>query len=132
MGPRFSFPLVSVLAILNDLLFRSKLEGAAAALGVPLTVAASPEAVAEALRTGEVWKTALVDVNHPAALELIRLVRQQDSALLMVGYCSHVQTELQAQAREAGCSVVMPRSAFVQCLPDLLRGEASTSDGGHR
>ena len=42
MGPRFSFPSMSVLAILNDLLFRSKLEGAAAALGVPLTVAGTP------------------------------------------------------------------------------------------
>jgi hypothetical protein len=33
---------------------------------------------------------------------------------------SHVQTDLAARAREAGCDEVMPRSAFTQNLARIL------------
>jgi hypothetical protein len=35
-------------------------------------------------------------------------------------FLSHVQIELKRKAEEAGATEVMPRSAFVQRLPDLL------------
>jgi hypothetical protein len=38
----------------------------------------------------------------------------------MVGFLSHVQTDLAAQARAAGCSEVMPRSSFTQNLAAIL------------
>jgi hypothetical protein len=38
-----------------------------------------------------------------------------------VGFVSHVQGDLKVKAQEAGCDVVMPRSAFSQTLPSLLR-----------
>jgi hypothetical protein len=39
----------------------------------------------------------------------------------VIGFLSHVQGDLKVKAIEAGCDTVMPRSAFSQNLPNLLR-----------
>jgi hypothetical protein len=39
----------------------------------------------------------------------------------IVGFLSHLQGDLKAKAVEAGCDAVMPRAAFSQNLPNLLR-----------
>ena len=39
----------------------------------------------------------------------------------IIGFLSHIQGDLKAKAVEAGCDTVMPRSAFSQNLPNLLR-----------
>jgi hypothetical protein len=43
----------------------------------------------------------------------------------IVGFLSHVQGELKVKAQEAGCDMVVPRSAFSQNLPSLLRRHAA-------
>ena len=67
-------------------------------------------------------KLVIIDLNAKnqplAALERLR-VAQKD--LRVVAFLSHVQTELAAQARAAGCSEVMPRSAFTQNLAAILQ-----------
>ena len=42
-------------------------------------------------------------------------------ATSIVGFLSHLQGDLKMKAMEAGCDTVMPRSAFSQSLPNLLR-----------
>ncbi len=42
-------------------------------------------------------------------------------ATSIVGFLNHLQGDLKAKAVEAGCDTVMPRSAFSQSLPNLLR-----------
>jgi len=42
-------------------------------------------------------------------------------ATSIVGFLSHLQGDLKLKAVEAGCDTVMPRSAFSQSLPNLLR-----------
>ena len=39
----------------------------------------------------------------------------------VIGFLSHLQGDLKVKALEAGCDMVMPRSAFSQNLPNLLR-----------
>jgi hypothetical protein len=39
----------------------------------------------------------------------------------IIGFLSQVQGDLKAKAVEAGCDTVMPRAAFSQNLPNLLR-----------
>jgi len=39
----------------------------------------------------------------------------------IIGFLSHLQGDLKAKAVEAGCDTVMPRAAFSQNLPNLLR-----------
>jgi CheY-like chemotaxis protein len=108
-----------ILAIGDDLLFRAKLETAAAQLGVPLTVAND---AASALRNAAPWRRVLIDLNLAGgdALAIIRALRAAHPGVPLVGYCAHVQQDLQRQALEAGCTTVLARSAFVQQLPELL------------
>ena len=42
-------------------------------------------------------------------------------ATSIVGFLNHLQGDLKMKAIEAGCDTVMPRSAFSQSLPNLLR-----------
>jgi len=42
-------------------------------------------------------------------------------ATSIIGFLSHLQGDLKMKALEAGCDTVMPRSAFSQSLPNLLR-----------
>ena len=107
-----------ILAIVDDLLFRAKLEAAAAQLGTPLTVAAGTVP-----SNGQVFSRILIDLNlsRGDALAIVRDLRAAHPGIPVVGYCSHVQQDLQKQAIGAGCTTVLPRSAFVQQLPELLK-----------
>ena len=40
--------------------------------------------------------------------------------MFLLGYCSHVLTELMQKAIDAGFDEVMPRSKFVKIFPDFL------------
>ncbi|MBI2104921.1 MAG: hypothetical protein HYT90_05005 [Candidatus Omnitrophica bacterium] len=107
-----------ILAIVDDLLFRGKLEAAAGQVGASLTIAADAEAAA---RGTEPPQRVLIDLNlRGDALAMVRNLRAAYPAVPVVGYCSHVQQDLQRQALEAGCTTVLPRSAFVQQLGELL------------
>jgi DNA-binding NarL/FixJ family response regulator len=108
-----------ILAIVDDLLFRGKLEAAAAQRGVPLTFAADAD---PARRAGGPWSRVLIDLNlsRGDALAMVRSLRAAHPGMPVIGYCSHVQQDLRRRALEAGCTRVLPRSAFVQQLPGLL------------
>ncbi len=114
-----------ILAIVDDLLFRSKFETMAARLGTPLAIAADAGA---ALRPGSRWSRVLIDLNlsRGDALAMIRNLRAAHPGVPVIGYYSHVQHELQQQALEAGCTTVLPRSAFVQQLPELLSDDTES------
>jgi DNA-binding NarL/FixJ family response regulator len=107
-----------VLAIVDDLTFRSKLDAAARSLGVDLDLAAEIPTLAKA------WTRAIVDLNLSGRdpVGIIQELRRRLPALPITGFGSHVQTELMSGARAAGCDEVLPRSAFVQQLPQLLQG----------
>jgi DNA-binding NarL/FixJ family response regulator len=64
------------------------------------------------------------DLNNANAkpLTLIpKLKAKLKKSTSIVGFLSHLQNELRVKAIEAGCDTVMPRSAFSQNLPNLLR-----------
>ena len=108
-----------ILAIVDDLFFRGKLEAAAAQLGVPLTIAADAHSVP---RDGGPWSRVLIDLHlsRGDVLAMIHALRAAHPGVPIVGYGSHVQQELQRHALEAGCTTVLARSAFVQQLAELL------------
>ena len=108
-----------ILAIVDDWLFRSKLEAAAAHLKAPLTIAAD---AGLALQLKSEWSRVLIDLNlaRGDSLAMDRDLRQAHPHVPVIGYCSHIHHDLQRQALEAGCTTVLPRSAFVQQLPELL------------
>ena len=46
---------------------------------------------------------------------------QTEKGTSIIGFLSHVQGDLKQKAHEVGCDMVLPRSAFSQNLPQLLR-----------
>ena len=108
-----------VLAIVDDLVFQAKIQAAAAPLGVEVRMA---KTFAQAQEAWSNVAVVLVDLHCTSvdSLEMIRTLRAQRPTVPIISYGSHVQSELLAQARAAGCTTVLPRSMFVQQLPRLL------------
>lgn len=108
-----------VLAVVEDLIFQAKIQKAAAPLGAKVRVAKTLAQAQAALSDAAV---AIVDLNLAGAdsLEVVRALRAQRPDVPIIGYGSHIQTELLAHARTAGCTTVLPRSVFVHQLPRLL------------
>ncbi len=78
-----------ILAIVDDLIFRGKLEAAATQLGAPLTIAGDAD---RAPRPGQGWSRVLIDLNlsRGDSLAMIRSLRQAHPNVPVIGYCSHV------------------------------------------
>lgn len=113
-----------VLALVDDLMFRSKIKSTAAQVGVDVTFAASRDAALEVMKNAAPTLL-VVDLNSRRMdpIEAIAAVKQ-DSTLghvRVVGFVSHMDVNTIAAARAAGTDDVMARSAFVAQLPELLR-----------
>ncbi len=111
-----------VLAIVADLMFRSKIETAAAD-GVTVRVVTQADAALAALREGSCDHIVFDLDGMPEPVALVMLLRAAAPATPIIGFCSHVEIALQRDALAAGCTQVLPRSAFVQRLPALLSGK---------
>src|SRR3954454_22488716 len=113
-----------ILAVLDDLMFTSKIKTTASQLGVAVAFARSAEGA-----LGEMRKSTpslvILDLNN-ARINPLGIVQamKADPALAgvpTVGYASHVQVDVIDAARQAGVSEVLPRSAFTMQLADILR-----------
>ena len=108
-----------VVALMDDLFFQMKLAETAKQLGVEVKVAANGEALQQLLEPEP--KLLIVDLNaRNQPVQAIQRLRATHPNLRVVGFLSHVQRELAAQAQQAGCSEVLPRSSFAQNLSTIL------------
>ena len=112
-----------ILAILDDIMFTSKIKTAASQLGVAVTFARSADA-ARAELAKATPSLVIVDLNgartHP--LDIVRSIKANPelAAVPTVGFVSHVQTDLIDAARRAGVDEVLARSAFTAHLAQIL------------
>ena len=112
---------------IEDLFFIAKIQETARKQGVKVAfVKNDKDAVAELTSGEEENKPALIvfDLNNVNAkpLTLIpKLKAKLKKTVSIIGFLSHLQGDLKAKAVEAGCDAVMPRAAFSQNLPNLLR-----------
>jgi CheY-like chemotaxis protein len=117
-----------VLAVLEDLFFTVKINEAAKRAGLLITFVKSEHDVLEQAKTQPAL--IIMDINFQGIdpLSLIRKLKadEQTKGINLIGYLSHVQGELKLQAQEAGCDMVMPRSAFSQNLPQILKRHSSS------
>ncbi len=115
-----------VYALVDDLLFASKLETAGRGLGVEVACLSSGTELLERLGR-EPPDLIILDLNagHLEPLEFLRGLGGSGShgVVPTVGYCSHVDVHLMRAAETAGCGRVMPRSSFTENLPAILQGE---------
>src|SRR5947209_2644363 len=112
----------SALLLSDDLIFTSRITGTARSLGLTVRQARSVDALEQMAR--ELAPSCiLVDLNLPGldVPEMIRRLREAAPRMpRLVGYGSHVDAASLKAARAAGCDVVLPRSAFVEQLPEQL------------
>jgi CheY-like chemotaxis protein len=111
----------SVVACVEDLFFRSKIEATARHLNLPVRFA-EPKDLANACRA-EGTTAVLLDVSgSDKSLPAVRKLRQDEQTrdLPVIGFLTHVDRELARQAEDAGVTRVMPRSQFSETLPDVL------------
>lgn len=114
------------LAAVGDLFFSAKISETAGCLGVDLEIVRSLEQLLERAQS-ERPSLIIIDLNF-AALRPVDAVRalkanSQTASIPIVGYLSHVQEALKRQAEEAGCDLVLPRSAFSRDLAKILRNK---------
>ena len=67
----------------------------------------------------------ILDLNC-TSLDPLKLIEHLKSTtalrgITLIGFVSHVQAELIQKAREAGCDIVLARSAFSKNLPQILK-----------
>jgi len=112
-----------VLAVVNDLFFTVKLSDAAKRSGLALEFVKEKNEVLEKAQSRP--SLIVFDLNFETAqpLQTISELKSQSATkgISLIGYLSHVQGELKLQAQEAGCDMVMARSAFSQNLPVIFK-----------
>jgi hypothetical protein len=116
-----------IFFFIEDLFFIAKIQETARKLGVKVGFVKNEKDAIAALTAGaEEDRPGLIvfDLNNVSAkpLTLIpKLKAKLKRSTSIVGFLSHLQGDLKAKAVEAGCDTVMPRAAFSQNLPNLLR-----------
>jgi hypothetical protein len=63
----------------------------------------------------------LNNLNAKPMTLIPKLKTKLKKATSIIGFLNHLQGDLKMKAIEVGCDTVMPRSAFSQSLPNLLR-----------
>lgn len=107
------------VALMDDLFFQMKVAETAKQLGVEFKVATTGEALLTMLDPPT--KLVIIDLNaHGSPVATIEHLRATQKGLRVVAFLSHVQTELAAMARAAGCTDILPRSLFTRNLAAIL------------
>jgi CheY-like chemotaxis protein len=115
-----------IFAFVDDLFFQAKIQETARKLNVKVEFVKSEKDLIDRVKQNGEEKPSLIifDMNNVAAkpLTLIpKLKTKLKKGTSIIGFLSHVQGDLKQKAHEVGCDMVLPRSAFSQNLPQLLR-----------
>lgn len=118
-------PASRIFAFIEDLFFMAKIQETARKLNVKVEFVKSDKEMAEKMQLNGEEKPSLIifDLNNNNAkpLTLIPKLKSKLKKTSIIGFLSHVQGDLKQKAHEVGCDMVLPRSAFSQNLPQLLR-----------
>jgi len=119
--------ITRIFCFIEDLFFQAKIIETARKLGIKVEfIKGDKESIARLLDLPEGERPALLvfDLNNLNAKPLVLIPKfraKLKKATSIIGFLSHLQGDLKLKAVEAGCDTVMPRSAFSQSLPNLLR-----------
>jgi hypothetical protein len=129
--PLVENPSTRVFAFVEDLFFLTRIRDTGRKLNVNVEFVKTDKDVLDKVEQNGAGPPSLIifDLNNVAAkpLTIIPKLRSRfKKGTSFLGFVSHVQGELKVKAMEAGCDAVMPRSAFSQNLPQLLRRHGAT------
>jgi glycine oxidase len=115
-------PRISALALIRDVLFRSRIDATAQALGTEVEYESDLE---QALRRcGEIRpKTIFIDLSDAAfpPAEAGTKIRAAAPQARLIGFASHVDLKALSAARNAGFDLTLSRSEFSGRLVELLK-----------
>jgi hypothetical protein len=122
-----------IFAFIEDLFFMAKIQETAKKLNVKVEFVKSDKDLMEKMQQNGEEKPSLIifDLNNNSVkpLTLIpKLKSKLKKGTSIIGFLSHVQGDLKQKAHEVGCDMVLPRSAFSQNLPQLLRRHGAPDD----
>jgi CheY-like chemotaxis protein len=108
---------------MQDLMFMVRIQEAAKRAGMETAVVKTK---ADLIRKAAEQPVLIIfDLNYSAGepLEAIKALKADasTSAIHLLAFVSHVQTDLRASAFASGCDTVLARSAFVQSLPEIMQ-----------
>jgi hypothetical protein len=115
-----------IFAFVDDLFFQAKIQETARKLNVKVEFVKTDKDLNEKMKENGEEKPSLIifDLNGVSAKPLVlipKLKTKLKKGTSIIGFLSHVQGDLKQKAHEVGCDMVLPRSAFSQNLPQLLR-----------
>ncbi len=116
-----------IVCFIEDLFVVAKMQEAARKLGVKVQFAkAEKETLAAITEAPEAERPSLIvfDLNNGAAKPLTvipKLKAKLKRGTSIIGFLQQIQGDLKLKAIEAGCDSVMPKAAFSQNVPNLLR-----------
>jgi CheY-like chemotaxis protein len=113
----------SILFLTTDLVFSSRVAGAAALAGLKLKVASNQAALLAVAATVQTDSIAVLDLSSPGVdpaqiVPALRAVPNPPRAI--IAYGPHVQEDRLAAAAAAGCDEVLTRGQFNATMDDLL------------
>ena len=122
-----------IFAFIEDLFFMAKIQETARKLNVKVEFVKTDKDLVEKMQQNGEEKPSLIifDLNNNSVkpLTLIpKLKSKLKKGTSIIGFLSHVQGDLKQKAHEVGCDMVLPRSAFSQNLPQLLRRHGAPED----
>lgn len=114
----------SVVVAVDDIFFAAKIRATGEAVGVqPRFIVKAEEIIRAAL--DDMPALIIFDLHSQRvdAFEIARRIKADERLhhIRLLGFFSHVQTELERKARAAGFDEVMPRSAFSRRLAEILQ-----------
>lgn len=122
-----------IFAFIEDLFFLAKIQETARKLNVKVEFVKTDKDIMDKMQQNGDEKPSLIifDLNNAVAkpLTLIpKLKSKLKKGTSIIGFLSHVQGDLKQKAHEVGCDMVLPRSAFSQNLPQLLRRHGAADE----
>ncbi len=126
-----------IFCFIEDLFFNAKINETSKKLGIKVEfIKGDKDGIARLIDNEEEVTPHLIvfDLNNVSAkpMTLIpKLKSKYKKTVSVIGFLSHIQGDLKLKAIEAGCDTVMPRSAFSQSLPNLLRRYGIDDDDDH-
>src|ERR1700756_5147773 len=121
-----------IFAFIEDLFFMAKIQETARKLNVKVEFVKTDKDLVEKMQQNGDEKPSLIilDLNNAVAkpLTLIPKLKSKLKKTSIIGFLSHVQGDLKQKAHEVGCEMVLPRSAFSQNLPQLLRRHGAAEE----
>jgi CheY-like chemotaxis protein len=117
-----------VLAVIEDLFFTVKINESAKHAGL---IAEFVKSEIDAIERAKLQPSVIVIDLNCASIDVLHLIAALKASpelreINLLGFVSHVQGELKQKAQDAGCNMVLARSAFSQNMQQIFKRYAGT------